>query len=70
MPYKNFYARDPRWIDARFTGTCARCGAVITRGMRIFYYPANRATYCGHEACGGHESRAFEAAVWDEENYR
>jgi hypothetical protein len=36
------YAKEPRWLAARFDRKCAKCGAVIKKGDRIFYYPLGR----------------------------
>ena len=60
---------DPRWITARFGSLCAGCKATITKGQRVFYYPAGKSVY--GEACGCAETRAaeFAGAVADEETY-
>lgn len=39
------YSKDPYWTEARFNSKC-KCGATITKGDRIFYYPI------GHHVLG------------------
>lgn len=64
------YARDPMWMDAKYPGHCSRCKAPFAQGARIFYYPAIKSAYCKAEACGVTVARDFEAAAWDEEQWR
>ncbi len=62
------YSGDPRWIDARFDQICSRCGRLISRGDRTFYFPNGRTSaYCERDECGGKESRDFNAASFDED---
>lgn len=61
------YARDPFWLEARYAGSCAQCGAQFPRGTRIFYYPISKSSYCPADTCGGAASRDFQAAAWDED---
>jgi hypothetical protein len=63
--------QDPRWLDARYAGTCAQtgCGARFAAGSRIFYYPMARAAYgseCGH---ADEQSRDWQARRADEDGY-
>lgn len=62
------YSNDPRWVEARFPGKCARCGASIAKGARAFFYPSSRSLYCAGD-CGDEASADFEAAAFDEGNY-
>ena len=62
------YSQDPYWTRARFDSKCRKCGKVITRGQDIFYYPRDKAVYCGGD-CGQVASREFAAMVADEEFY-
>ena len=59
---------DPRWINVKLDGSCARCKSVIRHGERAFYYPQDRSLYCGREDCGQAASRDFRAHVFDEEH--
>ena len=59
---------DPKWMQAKYAGTCKRCGKAIKAGERMFYFPNARACYCSADGCGGKESRAFESAAFDEMN--
>jgi hypothetical protein len=61
------YKSDPRWINVKFDGSCARCKSVIRHGERAFYYPQDRSLYCERENCGQAASRDFSAHVFDEE---
>ena len=38
----NLFPRDPYWLQARFPGVCAACGAHIAPGADAFYYPNSR----------------------------
>ena len=62
------YKSDPRWISAKFDGSCARCKRVIRRGERAFYYPQDRSLYCEQESCGQAANRDFSGRVFDEEH--
>ena len=66
--YGQRYAGDPKWIVCRYVGTCKRCGKTIKKGERAFRYK-DRSLYCDSDGCGQHESRAFEAAAFDEYVY-
>jgi hypothetical protein len=61
------YKTDPRWINVKFDGSCARCKSVIRRGERAFYYPQDRSLYCEGDNCGQTASRDFSARVFDED---
>lgn len=65
------YRGDPRWIEVRFDGRCAKrgCGAAIRRGEAAFYYPNGRQLFgkpCGH---GDEAAADFEAHRADEGGY-
>jgi len=64
-----YYSGDPYWTTARFTSKCRKCGKVIMKGERIFYYPKGKYVFCDSDGCGHAESRSFEAAAQDEWNY-
>lgn len=64
------YSRDPFWMDAKYAGRCAQCSTQFVRGTRIFYYPATKSAYCSSEACGVAAAHDFQAAAWDEEQWR
>jgi len=64
------YKCDPRWINVRFDGTCARCQRPVRHGERAFYYPEDRSLYCDGEKCGNFASSDFSARSFDEENNR
>ena len=61
--------QDPRWIEARFSSTCPKCGRGIREGDRIFYYPSDKKAYCDGDDCGSQMSRDFSAACFDEAQY-
>jgi hypothetical protein len=58
---------DPHWLIARFAGKCAKCGAGISTGDRVFYYPNGRAAYSGK--CAEAAAADFSAAAADERAY-
>ena len=62
------FARDPRWIVAKYKGRCAKCPALVKPGDRVFYWPASRELHCA--ACGTDEAAEFECARQDEEFMR
>jgi hypothetical protein len=35
-----------RWLDARYPGTCADCGAEAERGSRVLYFCRTREIVC------------------------
>ena len=45
MRRRNYYSRDPRWIQARYPGRC-HCGREIKPGDRAFYYPIGKKIAC------------------------
>jgi len=63
------YTMDPRWIVARYSGTCASCAAPIAKGGRAFWFPKTRSLFCDKAACGRKESAEYEAAAADEDTY-
>lgn len=62
------YGGDPYWTVARYGNgwACARCGATIKQGARVFYYPNGRKVLCEREDCGQQASADFHAAASDE----
>lgn len=61
-------ARDPFWLETKYEGgSCARCGAKIRKGERVFYYPSTKSIYCPTHSAEA--SREFSAAKFDEEFY-
>lgn len=58
--YKYLTNYDPRRLFARYDGWCS-CGALITRGDEVVYYPRGRRVVC--LKCG---IRSFEA-IQDED---
>jgi hypothetical protein len=61
------YAGDPRWVRARYPGTCRSCEAPIARGEHAFYWPRRGAVSC--QVCGEVEARRFALEAADEELY-
>lgn len=59
------YSNDPRTIQARFDGTCNKCGERYAKGARVFYYPIGKSTYSGE--CAEAAAREFAAYVWNED---
>lgn len=51
---------DPRFIIARFAGTCS-CGKAIHQGDVILYLPISRAAVCAQ--CGGRKLGPMIAAL-------
>lgn len=37
---------DPRWIEAKYGGSCSQCEAEIHHGDRILYWPRTRTVMC------------------------
>ncbi len=64
-----YYAGDPYWLRARFSGSCSRCKKEIKKGDRVFYFPKTKDVFCDDDLCGAAESRSFEAAAQDEFYY-
>lgn len=62
-----YYRNDPRWLFARYSGTCRKCEGRIRKGDRAWYYPKGKHIYC--EPCGEPQAREFESAVADEDFY-
>ncbi len=60
------YKSDPRWLNVKFDGSCARCKRPIRRGERAFYYPRDCSLNCDSENCGQAASHDFTARVFDE----
>jgi hypothetical protein len=63
------YQGDPRWLTARFAGTCSRvgCTQAIKSGDQVFYYPQGRialAKACGH---ADDAARDFNSHAADED---
>lgn len=65
MRYRRTIARDPYETAARFASKC-RCGAPITKGESIFYYPNTKTALGMKCGCGEDARREFEAAAFDE----
>jgi hypothetical protein len=62
-----YNSRDPFWLTSRFAGKCAKCGAQIRKGDRVFYYPSTRSIFCEkRDECGPAHSREFDASRSDE----
>ena len=60
------YSRDPYWTTARFDSKAAD-GTAVSKGTRIFYYPATKRVLVGEAA--EQAAREFEAARFDEAQY-
>ena len=60
------YSNDPRWITAKFTSKCSKCGQSIQTGESIFYYPLGKKVLCKGDDCSGQASREFDACAFDE----
>lgn len=63
---------DPRFITAKFSGTCGKCGGHIAKGSRAWFNPNTRTgkrTLCDRDLCGRQAQREFASAVQDEEVY-
>jgi hypothetical protein len=58
------YAKDPRWITAKFPSDCSQCSGPIRKGARIFWYPNGKKALC--EKCGTPAAAQFEAEAHDE----
>lgn len=59
--------RDPRWIKAKFSGTCAGCKGDVMAGEDAYYFPVGRKIFCS--TCGEIEHGRFQDAVADEKFY-
>jgi hypothetical protein len=57
------YAKDPRFIIAKFAGTDTN-GQAFGKGARVFYYPSTKTIIAGEAAAQA--ARDFEAAKSDE----
>lgn len=44
--YRRHVPEPPRFLNARFAGTCAETGETIAVGDEILYYPTSRKVYC------------------------
>lgn len=58
---------DPTYLNAKFAGSCAKCGARIIVGDRVAWFPRTKTILGG--ACGHADAamRQFEAEKADEE---
>lgn len=67
---KRNYPRDPFWLNVKWAGKCASCGAALAKGERAFYYPNTKTLY-GEKCCEAADegSRALESAKFDEAVY-
>lgn len=66
----NYYANDPRWIEARYSGVCMTCGATVRAGDRAWFWPSRakrRQNSIECSTCGEVSERRFESEVADEE---
>lgn len=63
------YSNDPRWITARYAGTCSAkdCDKPIRKGDDVYHYPhpRYRATYCA--ACSPSIAARAEAEMMAED---
>ena len=62
------YQGDPYWLTLKYPGQCRRCDRQLKKGEQAFRYK-DGSLYCDSDSCGGRESRMFEAAAADEEQY-
>lgn len=68
MSYRNRRGGgDPYWTTAKYLGQCAKTGAPIKVGDRIFYYPSLRKAFGGEAAEAA--ARDFESLKFDEAQY-
>jgi hypothetical protein len=44
--YRRHVSEPPRFLNARYAGTCAETGKAIAVGDEILYYPSSRKVYC------------------------
>ncbi len=49
MIRRNYYSRDPRWIQTKYPGRC-HCGRQIRPGERALYFPIGKKLSC--QNCG------------------
>ena len=63
---RSSYARDPRWIVAKYPGVDAK-GLPFRKGDNVFYFPSTRTIYAGVNA--EEASRRFESERADEDVY-
>ena len=66
---RHSYNGDPYWTRARFGSNCARCGAFITKGQDIFYYPRTKSPYGSACGCAEQASNELTCAAEDEAMY-
>ena len=59
----------PRMISAKYKGKCKRCGAQISKGESVLYYPREKAVLCKGDSCSGQAIRDIRAAEYDEMVY-
>jgi len=62
------YKDDPHWITCRYTTECVKCGEMMTKGTRAFFYPRTRSMYCDSVNCGQSADADFESMRFDEES--
>lgn len=68
-----YYNGDPYWINLRYAGTCASCGARLPKGARAFYYPKGKKLFGDQDACCGQgtlEAERFAELALDEWAYQ
>lgn len=66
MAYYASYRDDPRWLRARYAGSCAGkdCGEKFGKGADIFWYPKGKHAFYG--ACAERAAADFRACAEDE----
>lgn len=55
MHREQYEEKDPRWINAKYTGRCAECNIAIGEGDRVLYDPHMKCVFCvpcGEERVG------------------
>lgn len=66
MYRRRSYSADPRWLVARFAGSCSGCKAPIKAGEDVFYYPNGKRVFGKACGCADRNAADFEAHAADE----
>lgn len=62
------YSGDPRWIRAKYAGSCHGCKQPIKAGDHAFYYPRGKTMHC--EKCGAEGAAALESEKQYERQFK
>lgn len=60
--YRSRRPAEPRWLDAKYPGTCRQCEQPIAAGQRAYWWPASRTLTCTEIPCAAADG--LTETVW------